>query len=179
MRAGNEMNPATDGAGDAVRFVVNGREQVVEGPADESLIETLRESLGLRSVRETCGIGICGTCTVQVDGRSASACLLLTRQLSGRTVRTSEGLVADDGSLSRIQQAFLDRRAYQCSYCIPGMVVSVDACLRENPQASFEEVREYLAGNLCRCGTYVSILEAVHDLVATGREATQDEPSSP
>jgi aerobic-type carbon monoxide dehydrogenase small subunit (CoxS/CutS family) len=149
---------------------VNGGEVVVEVPADEALVHTLRDRLGLRSVRPTCGLGICGTCTVQLDGAVVSSCLLLTVQVAGRSIRTSEGLVNDDGSLSRVQQAFVDNGAYQCAYCIPGMVVTVEACLAEKPDASMEEVREYLAGNLCRCGTYVSILEAVTELVRGERE---------
>jgi aerobic-type carbon monoxide dehydrogenase small subunit (CoxS/CutS family) len=148
---------------------VNGDEIVVEVPADEALVNTLRDRLGLRSVRPTCGLGICGTCTVQLDGAVASSCLLLTVQVEGRSIRTSEGLTNDDGGLSRVQQAFVDNGAYQCAYCIPGMVVTVEACLAESPDASLEEVREYLAGNLCRCGTYVSILEAVTELVRGDR----------
>ena len=149
---------------------VNGDEIIVEVPADESLVDTLRDRLGLRSVRPTCGLGICGTCTVQLDGAVASSCLLLTVQVEGRSIRTSEGLTNDDGGLSRVHQAFVDNGAYQCAYCIPGMVVTVEACLAESPDASMEEVREYLAGNLCRCGTYVSILEAVTELVRGERE---------
>jgi len=148
---------------------VNGDEIVVEVPADEALVNTLRDRLGLRSVRPTCGLGICGTCTVQLDGAVASSCLLLTVQVEGRSIRTSEGLTNDDGGLSRVQQAFVDNGAYQCAYCIPGMVVTVEACLAESPDPSLEEVREYLAGNLCRCGTYVSILEAVTELVRGDR----------
>ncbi len=149
---------------------VNGEEAAVEVPADEVLVYTLRERLGLRSVRPTCGLGICGTCTVQIDGAVASSCLLLTVQVAGRSIRTSEGMINDDGSLSRVQQAFVDNGAYQCAYCIPGMVVTVDACLNERPNASVDEVRECLAGNLCRCGSYVSILEAVTELVTGGTE---------
>lgn len=151
-----------------VILLVNGSRHEVVVPDDEPLVLTLRDRLGLRSVRPTCGIGICGTCTVQVEGAVVSSCLLLTRQVAGRAVVTSEGMVADDGTLSRVQQAFVDQGAYQCSYCIPGMVVTVEACLRDNPDASLQEVREYLAGNLCRCGTYVSILEAVRTLVDEG-----------
>jgi len=150
---------------------VNGASLDVSIPDDETLVYTLRDRLGLRSVRPTCGIGICGTCTVQVGGAVVSSCLLLTRQVAGRSIVTSEGLIGDDGDLSRIQQAFVDHGAYQCSYCIPGMVMTVDACLSENPDAGLAEVREYLAGNLCRCGTYVSILEAVADLVGERRSA--------
>jgi len=153
-----------------VMLVVNGDEHHVEVAADEALVRTLSDRLGFRSVRPTCGMGICGTCTVQLDGAVVSSCLLLTRQVEGRSITTSEGMMSDDGTLSRVQQAFVDHGAYQCSYCIPGMVVSVDACLSENPGASIKEIRDYLAGNLCRCGTYVSVLEAIADLVEGGRE---------
>lgn len=152
-----------------VTLIVNGAEHQVEVAADEALARTLKDRLGLGSVRPTCNMGICGTCTVQLDGAVASSCLLLTRQVAGRSIMTSEGMVSDDGTLSRVQQAFVDHGAYQCSYCIPGMVVTVDACLAENPHASLGEIREYLAGNLCRCGTYVSVLEAIADLVGGGR----------
>lgn len=155
-----DASPASE-----VVLLVNGDEHHVTIADDETLVMTLRDRLGLRSVRPTCGMGICGTCTVQLDGAVVSSCLLLTRQVGERTVRTSEGMVEGDGRLSRVQQAFVDRGAYQCSYCIPGIVVTVDACLSEFPDATIEEVREYLSGNLCRCGTYVSILEAVADLV--------------
>jgi aerobic-type carbon monoxide dehydrogenase small subunit (CoxS/CutS family) len=156
---------STDDAQNVV-LDVNGCAHEVAAPVGETLATTLRTRLGLRSAREACGIGICGTCTVQVDDQATSACLMLTHQAAGHRVRTSEGLVDPDGTVSRVQQAFLDNRAYQCSYCIPGMVVSVDACLRANPTATVAEVREFLSGNLCRCGTYVSILEAVHQLVS-------------
>lgn len=151
---------------------VNGRVHDIDVPDDEALVTTLRR-LGLRSVRASCGIGMCGTCTVQVGGMVASSCLLLTRQIVDREVVTSEGLVAD-GEPSAVQRAFLEHRAYQCSFCIPGMVLTVDACLRDRPDAGVAEVREYLAGNLCRCGTYPNILDAVRALVA---EPTAGDPS--
>jgi len=148
---------------------VNGVVCSVDVPVDEPLVLTLRDRLGLRSVRPTCGIGVCGTCTVQLDGAVVSSCLLLTRQVGDRQVRTSEGLVSAGGDLHSVQQAFVDAGAYQCGYCIPAMVVTVEACLRENPGASLEQVREYLAGNLCRCGTYVNIIDAVRSLVGAGQ----------
>lgn len=166
-----DSSSGQEGATHAMSLEINGSAHDLSVRDDELLVSTLRERLGLRAVRATCGIGICGTCTVQVEGEVVSSCLLLTRQVEGREVRTSEGLVSADGQLSKVQQAFMDNRAYQCSYCIPGMVVTVDACLSAHPDATFEEVRDYLAGNLCRCGTYVSILEAVRELVAERRAA--------
>ncbi|HET8616593.1 MAG TPA: (2Fe-2S)-binding protein [Actinomycetales bacterium] len=162
------MSEATDD-GQVVRLKVNGAELSVAVPGDEPLATTLRDRVGLRSVRTACGIGICGSCTVQVEGRAVSSCLMLTAAVGERSVRTCEGLVGAEGAPGRVQQAFVDNRAYQCSYCIPGMVVSVDAYLGEHPDADVDEVRHALSGNLCRCGTYVSILAAVHDLVASAR----------
>ena len=162
------MDDSQDSPVTHMRLSVNGVHHDIEVQDDETLVTSLRD-LGFTSVRVACGIGMCGTCTVQVDGMVASSCLLLTRQMSGREVVSGEGLV-EDGAPSEVQQAFLDHRAYQCSFCIPGMVLTVDACLRSHPDATVNDVKEYLSGNLCRCGTYPSILEAVHALV-TGRIA--------
>lgn len=142
---------------------VNGREQDVAPHDGEVLLETLR-GLGCGSVRGTCGIGICGTCTVQVDGDAVSSCLMLTEQAFGRQVRTSEGLV-DGGVLDDVQDAFVRTQAYQCSYCIPGMVMTVRALLDRGEPVTVEQVREELAGNLCRCGSYPQVLEAVREIV--------------
>lgn len=143
--------------------VNNGSEHVVDVRDGELLLETLR-ALGCTSVRGTCGIGVCGTCTVQVDGRAASSCLLLTEQAAGREIRTSEGLAGPDGELDEVQAAFVRHQAYQCSFCIPGMVMALRAYLDREDQPSFAAAREELAGNLCRCGTYPSILAAVREL---------------
>ncbi|MEX2487335.1 MAG: (2Fe-2S)-binding protein [Nitriliruptoraceae bacterium] len=153
-----------------VTLDVNGESREVEIVADETLVETLRRRFGLRSVRATCGIGICGTCTVQLDGLAVSSCSLLTQQVTDAEITTSEGL-ADGDDLAAVQEAFLEHRAYQCSYCIPGMVVAVDACMKNRPDVTFEELREELAGNLCRCGTYPQILEAARDLISARNQA--------
>lgn len=146
-----------------VTITVNDTEHVVDVHDGELLIETLR-ALGCTSVRGTCGIGVCGTCTVHVDGAAASACLLLTEQVVGREVRTSEGLVGPRGELDEVQAAFVRHQAYQCSFCIPGMVMTLRALLDREAQPSVTEAREELGGNLCRCGTYPSILAAVQAL---------------
>ena len=159
---------------DAVRanVNVNGRATEVEAPADEVLLTTLR-GMGLNSVRGTCGIGLCGTCTVLVDGQAVSACLTLTAGAEGREVTTAEGLMTPDGAPGAVQQAFLDSDAFQCSYCIPAMTVMVTAYFREHDNPTVEGAREYLQGNLCRCGTYPEILAAVSALV----EAQHTAPS--
>lgn len=156
----------------AATVTVNGSEHVVDVRDGELLIETLR-ALGYTSVRGTCGIGICGTCTVQLDGDAASACLLLTEQVAGRELRTSEGLVGPGAKLDEVQEAFVRHQAYQCSFCIPGMVMTIRALLDQRQDLSFEAAREELGGNLCRCGTYPSILAAVRELTE-GRQSHDD-----
>jgi aerobic-type carbon monoxide dehydrogenase small subunit (CoxS/CutS family) len=143
---------------------VNGQARSVAVRNDELLLKTLRREFGLTSVRSTCGIGICGSCTVLLDGRIVSSCLMLSLMADGRAITTSEGLVSDDGQLDAVQAAFVRHGAYQCSFCIPATVLAVRAYLDETPTASAAGLREYLAGNLCRCGTYPQILDAAMDV---------------
>jgi aerobic-type carbon monoxide dehydrogenase small subunit (CoxS/CutS family) len=145
-----------------VRLTVNGRDEVIDALDGETLLEALRRELLLTSVREACGIGMCGSCTVLVDGRPMSACLLLAGLADGRSVETVESL-SPDGELHPIQQAFVDHTAFQCSFCTPGFLLATKALLEENPRPTAEEVRRYLAGNLCRCGSYTHIEAAVLD----------------
>ena len=142
---------------------VNGTEREVEARPDESLLAVLRRELGLTSVRETCGIGVCGACTVLVDGTPMSGCLVLVPLVEGRDVTTVEGLGGDHP----VQRAFAAAHAFQCGYCTPGMILAAISLLEENLAPSEEEVRLALAGNLCRCGCYVKIVEAV---LAAARE---------
>jgi len=138
---------------------VNGsRHEVQEGM--RTLLEVLRDDLGLVGTKEGCGIGMCGACTVLVDGKPVSGCLTLAAQVADKEIITVEGL-AKDGKLHPIQQAFIDERAFQCAYCTPGFILSTMALLEENPNPSDDEIREYLAGNLCRCGSYQNIIKAV------------------
>jgi len=146
-------------------IALNGRELATRVRPDETLLETLRERAGITSARSTCGIGVCGTCTVLLDGRPVSSCLTLAAQVGDREVTTAEGLGTPD-RLSRVQQAFVDRGAYQCSFCIPAMTLAVQAALAD-PETGrdVDSVRDFLAGNLCRCGSYPQILQAIADLV--------------
>lgn len=138
---------------------VNGsRHEVQEGT--RTLLEVLRDDLGLVGTKEGCGVGMCGACTVLVDGKPVSGCLTLAAQVADKEVLTVEGL-AKNGILHPIQQAFIDERAFQCAYCTPGFMLSTFALLNENPNPSEDEIREYLSGNLCRCGSYQNILKAV------------------
>jgi aerobic-type carbon monoxide dehydrogenase small subunit (CoxS/CutS family) len=147
-------------------FTLNGEPTTVEARTDEMLIDILRP-LGCGSVRETCGIGVCGACTILLDGELASGCLLLAPLADGREVTTVEGL---DGS-DPVQLAFAEAHAFQCGYCTPGMVLTSRRLLEENPQPSEEEIRLALAGNVCRCGCYVKIVDAVQLAVAEKAEA--------
>jgi aerobic-type carbon monoxide dehydrogenase small subunit (CoxS/CutS family) len=142
---------------------VNGQEHKVRTRSHHTLLEVLRDELKLIGSREGCGIGMCGACTVQVDGKPVSSCLLLAALCEGKELLTVEGLQAPDGQLDPVQEAFVDHTAFQCSYCTPGFLLATKALLAEDPDPSAEEVKEYLAGNLCRCGSYVKILDAVLD----------------
>jgi len=140
-----------------VELVLNGRRAKLETRAGEALLDALRREPGLLSVRPTCGIGVCGACTVLLDGEPVSACLMLTAQAAGRKVTTVEGLPPDDP----VPRAFGEARAFQCGYCTPGMILTASSLLRERPSPSDEQVAEALGGNLCRCGCYPRIAEAV------------------
>jgi len=145
-----------------IRVRLNGEERTLDVQTHETLLEVLRRDLHLHGTRETCGIGICGTCTVLVNGKALSACLLLAPQVDGCEVQTIEGLT-ENGELHPIQEAFLENNALQCSYCTPGMILATKALLDETPSPSVEQIKEYLAGNLCRCGSYLKIIVAVQE----------------
>lgn len=145
-----------------VSLSVNGAIHETTTTAEETLLDALRRELHLFGVREGCGIGMCGACTVLVDGKPMSSCLMLAALSVGKEIVTVEGLAKGD-KLHPIQQAFVDYTAFQCSYCTPGFILTTKALLEENAAPSESEIREYLAGNLCRCGSYVKIIDAVKD----------------
>lgn len=144
----------------AITLKVNGApRQVLARPAD-TLLETLRDGFGLTGAKRGCDQGVCGACTVLADGRAVRACLSLAINCTGREIRTVEGL-ARDGDLDPVQRAFVDAGAIQCGFCMPGMVISAKALLDDNPNPTIDEIREAIAGNICRCSGYVKIVEAV------------------
>lgn len=145
-----------------VELHINGMREEVLVETHHTLLEVLRRELKLFGTREACGIGMCGSCTVLMDGKPVSSCLLLAVLAEGRELLTIEGL-SQEGDLHPIQQAFIDHSAFQCSYCTPGFILAVKSLLEEVADPTEEEVREYLAGNLCRCGSYVKIQDAVLD----------------
>lgn len=154
-------------------FILNGEPVTVETDADELLLDTLRERTGMTSARYCCGIGVCGTCTVLLDAAPVSACLLLTGMVRGRRVDTAERVLGDRDEQG-VGTAFAVSRAFQCSYCIPAMALTVSGLLAKRPDMTWQEIREQLGGNLCRCGSYPQVLEAVQRL--TTRERQQEAP---
>ena len=150
-----------------VRLTVNGRDHALEVVAHHTLLDVLRDQLGLTGTKECCAEGECGACTVMLDGRSVDSCLVLAVEADGLEVTTIEGL-GSTGSPSPLQEAFLDAGAVQCGFCIPGMVVSAHALLLRMPRPTNAEIREALSGNLCRCGGYNQICEAVATAAVAG-----------
>ena len=143
-----------------IKFFLNGREAEVDAHPGRRLIDLLREDLGLTGTKEGCGEGECGACTVLVDGRPRLACLTTAIQVEGKEVLTIEGLPRD-GELHPIQRAFVELAGVQCGFCTPGFILTAYAFLKENPDPSPGEVREWLSGNLCRCTGYQQIVEAI------------------
>ena len=155
-----------------IRCTLNGRPVSVEAPPAARLLDVLRGPLGLTGTKEGCGEGECGSCTVLLDGAPVNACLVLVGQVEGRAVRTVEGL-GDLAGLSPLQEAFVKEGGLQCGICTPGFLVSAEALLAAIPQPGETDIREALAGNLCRCTGYQRIVEAVR---AASKERASREP---
>jgi carbon-monoxide dehydrogenase small subunit len=151
-----------------VRLKVNGEDREVVAPVHHTLLEVLREEMGLAGTKHGCELGECGTCTVLLDGKPVLSCLTLPVECAGREVTTVEGL-AERGVLRPLQQAFIELGAAQCGYCTPGFLLVAERLLRENPHPSRPEIAEALAGNLCRCTGYLKIFEAVELAAARTR----------
>jgi carbon-monoxide dehydrogenase small subunit len=146
---------------------INGETHELYLPTSTTLLEALREQLGLTGTKHGCELGECGACTVLLDGQAVLSCLTLATEAEGRSVTTIEGL-ADDGRLHPLQAAFADLGAAQCGFCIPGVLLSAKALLDANPRPSREEIRAKMAGNLCRCTGYTKIVEAIAQVAEHG-----------
>jgi xanthine dehydrogenase YagT iron-sulfur-binding subunit len=154
-----------------VNLTVNGTRHEFWLDPRSSLLDVLRERLALTGAKKGCDHGQCGACTVHVDGRRVASCLTLAAQADGRHVTTVEGLAPAGGALHPMQQAFVDHDALQCGYCTPGQIMAAVACVNEGHATSPEQIREYMSGNLCRCGAYVGIVAAIQDAAPKMRRA--------
>lgn len=148
-----------------IRFTLNGRRVSASVMPHESLVEVLTNRFQLRGARESCGQGLCGCCTVVVDGKAVSGCLSLAVLADGATIETVEGL-ASGGVLDPVQEAFVEAGAFQCGFCTPGFILMVRQLLDQYPHPSDDQIRHYLVGNLCRCSAYPEIMDAVRIAVA-------------
>jgi carbon-monoxide dehydrogenase small subunit len=148
-----------------VEFLLNGRRRQVDVPAHQTVLSTLRDHLGIFDVKGGCDEGVCGVCTVLLDGRPVSSCLVLAPSVSGRSIVTVRGLDRD-GDLHPLQKMFVARGAVQCGFCTPGMLLTALAFLQKNPRPEREAIRRALEGNLCRCTGYAKILDAVEAYAA-------------
>ncbi|KAA1179890.1 (2Fe-2S)-binding protein [Rhizobium tropici] len=140
---------------------INGQRRELDLEPRVTLLDALREHLSLTGTKKGCDQGQCGACTCHVDGKRVLSCLTLAAQVEGREITTIEGLAADTGDLHPVQAAFIEHDAFQCGYCTPGQIMSAVACIQEGHAGSDAEIREYMSGNLCRCGAYNSIVAAV------------------
>jgi carbon-monoxide dehydrogenase small subunit len=145
---------------------INGEVHSLEVETKRTLLEVLRQDLLLTGTKRGCNQGVCGACSILVDGNSIRSCLSLAVAMQGRDIVTIEGL-SDGAQLDRVQQAFLDAGAIQCGFCMPGMIISARALLDKNPRPSTEEIRHALGNNLCRCSGYVKVIDAVHRAATT------------
>ena len=156
----------------SITLKVNGASHELEVPTRRLLVDCLRYDLGLPGTKEGCSVGVCGACTVLVDGKMAASCLILAATLDGAEITTIEGL-AQDGRLHPVQQAFIDYGGFQCGICTPGQIMAAKSLLDLNPSPSEQEIREWMMGNLCRCTGYYKILESIVNAIGPTQEASK------
>lgn len=158
-------------------LAVNGEEREVSFPPHATLLEVLRENLGLTGTKHGCELGECGACAVLVDGEPVLSCLILALETEGRDIRTIEGLAGDTSELHPLQEAFADLGGSQCGYCTPGMILTAQALLERRPEPTRAEIAEALSGNICRCTGYLQIFDAVERAarVLRGADASAEE----
>lgn len=151
-----------------IKFTVNAKEYSLVVEAQETLLDVLRDKLNLTGAKKVCDRGECGGCTVLMDGNPIYSCMYLGYRADGAKITTIEGLASND-KLRPIQQAFIDKDAYQCGFCTPGFIMASEAILKKNPNPNLEEIKKGLSGNLCRCGNYTKIFQAVDQAAKVGR----------
>ena len=165
--APNATSPAADARRETVTLRINRQLHTLSVDPRATLLDTLREEVGLTGTKKGCGHGQCGACTVHVDGQRILACMTFALMLDGREITTIEGLSSPGGALHPMQQAFIDHDAFQCGYCTPGQIMSAIACVQEGHANTPEEIREYMSGNLCRCAAYPNIVAAIEQARTT------------
>ena len=159
-----------------LKFALNGNAQDVAVPAHRRLIDLLREDFGLTGTKEGCSVGVCGACSVLINGQVMSACLVPAVFVDGGSVITIEGLAPDEEHLTALQDAFIRHGGFQCGICTPGQIVAATALLNENPHPTSEQVKEWMMGNLCRCTGYYKIVESILAAAEAGPNPVQREP---
>ena len=150
-----------------IHLTVNEQEHTLQVPARRTLVDLLRYDIGLTGTKEACSVGVCGACTVLIDGRMVASCITLAVQAADARITTIEG-IADDDRLHPLQDSFIDYGGLQCGICTPGQIIAAKALLDENPNPSEDEIRDWMMGNLCRCTGYYQILESIVKAVAAG-----------
>ena len=156
-----------------IEFLLNNSSINIEVPASTSLLNLIRDYIGLTGTKKGCGIGECGACSVLLDGQLVNSCLTMAAQVDGRQVVTIEGIRGPDGGPNDLQQAFIDYGAVQCGFCTPGLVLSGEALLKNNLHPSRDEIRQAIAGNLCRCTGYQQIVDAIQATAIQRRRKVQ------
>lgn len=156
-----------------IEITLNGERRSLEVSPVTTLLDLLRHDLGLTGTKKGCDHGQCGACTVLIDGRRINSCLQLAVMQDGKSITTIEGLAAD-GRLHPLQQAFIEHDAFQCGYCTPGQICSAVALIEEGHANSREEIREFMSGNLCRCGAYTNIVDAIEDVAGRQRQPVRE-----
>ncbi len=172
-QAAKPVKPAVDVAANTyttISLSVNGKQRTLSVEPRTTLVEALRDTLGLTGTKIGCNHGQCGACTVLLDGRRTNSCLVLAVAADKAKVTTIEGLAGASGALHPMQQAFADKDAFQCGYCTPGQIMSAVACIDEGHAGSADEIREYMSGNLCRCAAYPNIVAAIEVVRDAGKK---------
>ncbi|MEX2599950.1 MAG: (2Fe-2S)-binding protein [Dehalococcoidia bacterium] len=162
----------TSGAKYRVKLTVNGKPHEAEVPSYRMLVDMLRYDLGLTGTKETCSVGVCGACTVVIDGKMAASCLTLAVKADGAEIQTIEGL-AQDGKLHPVQDAFVKHGGFQCGACTPGQIMSAKSLLEEIPHPTEEQIKEWMMGNLCRCTGYYQIIDSIKAAAESKSGATE------
>jgi carbon-monoxide dehydrogenase small subunit len=150
-----------------ISLTINGRPQEADVPSRRTLVDFLRYDVGLTGTKEACSVGVCGACTVLLDGRMVAACITLAVQADGAQVQTIEG-IADESKLHPVQESFIRNGGFQCGICTPGQIVAAKALLDANPSPSEDEIKEWMMGNLCRCTGYYQIVDSIKDAARAG-----------